>query len=118
MGAQHRLSAAKALTAATNKLHRRINAASKAQSAVEAAQAGALAGAAAAAKAALKDAKNGFTAKMNTLTNLVSANNRKYENGLRRLTGVVHSWKKSAGKERNLLKTQVEAMNKDLVGKI
>merc|ERR1711998_282410 len=93
-------------------------AASKAQSAVEAAQQGALAGAAAAAKAALKDAKNGFTAKMNTLTNLVSANNRKYENGLRRLTGVVHSWKKSAGKERTLLKAQVEAMNKDLTGKI
>merc|ERR1712139_481793 len=104
--AQHRLTAAKALTAATNKLHRRINSASKAQSAVEAAQ------------AALKDAKNGFTAKMNTLTNLVSANNRKYENGLRRLTGVVHSWKKSAGKERTLLKAQVEAMNKDLTGKI
>merc|ERR1711988_1420440 len=76
--AQHRLTAAKALTAASNKLHRRINSASKAQSAVEAAQAGALAGAAAAAKAALKDAKDGFTAKMNTLTNLVSANNKKY----------------------------------------
>merc|ERR1711988_632331 len=116
--AQHRLTAAKALTAASKKLHRRINSASKAQSAVEAAQAGALAGAAAAAKAALKDAKDGFTAKMNTLTNLVSANNKKYENGLRRLTGVVHSWKKSAGKERSLLKAQVEAMNKDLTGKI
>merc|ERR1711988_1966644 len=116
--AQHRLTAAKALTAASNKLHRRINSASKAQSAVEAAQAGALAGAAAAAKAALKDAKDGFTAKMNTLTNLVCANNKKYENGLRRLTGVVHSWKKSAGKERSLLKAQVEAMNKDLTGKI
>merc|ERR1711912_213931 len=67
---------------------------------------------------ALKDAKDGFKAKMNTLTNLVSANNKKYENGLRRLTGVVHSWKKSAGKERSLLKAQVEAMNKDLTGKI
>merc|ERR1712178_492295 len=95
--AQHRLTAAKALTAASNKLHRRINSA---------------------AKAALKDAKDGFTAKMNTLTNLVSANNKKYENGLRRLTGVVHSWKKSAGKERALLKTQVQAMNADLSGKI
>merc|ERR1711912_35989 len=76
--ARLRRSAARSLTAASNKLHRRINSASKAQSAVEAAQAGALAGAAAAAKAALKDAKDGFTAKMNTLTNLVSANNKKY----------------------------------------
>merc|ERR1711988_236660 len=116
--AQHRLTAAKALTAASNKLHRRINSASKAQSAVEAAQAGALAGAAAAAKAALKDAKDGFTAKMNILTNLVSANNKKYESGLRRLTGVVHSWKKSAGKERALMREQTEAMNRDLVSKI
>merc|ERR1711977_572949 len=81
------------------KLHKRINAA-------------------AAAKAALKAAKFAFTAKSNTLVNLVSANNRKYEAGLRRLTGVVHSWKKSAGKDRALMREQTEAMNRDLVSKI
>merc|ERR1711966_646019 len=41
-----------------------------------------------------------------------------YEAGLRRLTGVVHSWKKSAGKDRALMREQTEAMNRDLVSKI
>merc|ERR1711981_718041 len=67
---------------------------------------------------ALKAAKFAFAAKSNTLVNLVSANNRKYEAGLRRLTGVVHSWKKSAGKDRALMRQQTEAMNRDLVSKI
>merc|ERR1712072_1061770 len=67
---------------------------------------------------ALKAAKFAFAAKSNTLVNLVSANNRKYEAGLRRLTGVVHSWKKSAGKDRALTREQTEAMNRDLVSKI
>merc|ERR1719174_418006 len=78
----------------------------------------ALSAAAAAAKGALKAAKFAFAAKSNTLVNLVSANNRKYEAGLRRLTGVVHSWKKSAGKDRALMREQTEAMNRDLVSKI
>merc|ERR1711939_729083 len=38
--------------------------------------------------------------------------------GLRRITGVVHSWKKSAGKDRALMRQQTEAMNKDLTSKI
>merc|ERR1711959_523384 len=116
--ASYRLSAAKALSATTKTLHRRINAASKAQDAVASAQAGALAGAAAAAKGALKAAKGAWKAKLNTLVNLVSSNNKKYENGLRRITGVVHSWKKSAGKDRALMRAQTEAMNKDLTSKI
>merc|ERR1711959_491106 len=116
--ASYRQSAAKALSAASQKLHKRINAASAAQAAVEAGQRGALSGAAAAAKGALKAAKFAFAAKSNTLVNLVSANNRKYEAGLRRLTGVVHSWKKSAGKDRALMREQTEAMNRDLVSKI
>jgi len=116
--ASYRQGAAKALSAASQKLHKRINAASSAQAAVEAGQRGALSGAAAAAKAALKSAKFAFAAKSNTLVNLVSANNRKYEAGLRRLTGVVHSWKKSAGKDRALMREQTEAMNRDLVSKI
>merc|ERR1712205_257887 len=65
-----------------------------------------------------KAAKFAFAAKSNTLVNLVSANNRKYEAGLRRITGVVHSWKKSAGKDRALMRQQTEAMNKDLTSKI
>merc|ERR1712054_262000 len=114
----YRRSAAKALSAAANKLHRAINAASARQNAITAAQKAALAGAAAAAKGALKSAKDTWTAKLNTLVNLVSSNNKKYESGLRRITGVVHSWKKSAGKDRALMRAQTEAMNKDLVSKI
>merc|ERR1711881_795118 len=74
--ASYRRSAAKALSAATKTLHKRMNAASKAQDAVSSAQAGALA--AAAAKGALKSAQGAWTAKMNTLVNLVSSNNKKY----------------------------------------
>merc|ERR1719160_941744 len=58
--ASYRRTAAKALSAASQKLHKRINAASTAQ---------------AAAKAALRAAKFAFAAKSNTLVNLVSANN-------------------------------------------
>merc|ERR1711959_412317 len=91
--ASFRLAAAKDLTAASKRLHLRINAASKA-------------------------AQGAWKAKLNTLVNLVSSNNKKYENGLRRITGVVHSWKKSAGKDRALMRAQTEAMNKDLTSKI
>merc|ERR1711981_584735 len=56
--ARQRRSAAKALTSATQRLHKKINAA---------------------AKSALKGAKSQFAAKLNTLANLVSSNNRKFE---------------------------------------
>merc|ERR1711924_356619 len=46
--------------------------------------------------------------------NLVSSNNRKFEAGLKRVTHVAHSWKKSAGKDRALMREQTAAMNKDL----
>merc|ERR1711881_604717 len=96
--ARHRRSAAKALTSATQRLHKKINAATRAQQVVVAGQRAALRGAAAAAKAALKGAKSQFAAKLNTLANLVSSNNRKFESGLRRVTGVAHSWKKNSAR--------------------
>merc|ERR1711998_2441 len=48
----------------------------------------------------------------------VASNNKKFERGLKAITGVAHSWKKSAGAERKLLKAQVTAMNKDLDSKL
>merc|ERR1711881_669003 len=96
--ARQRRSAAKALTSATSRLHKKINAATRAQQVVVAGQRAALRGAAAAAKAALKTAKGQFAAKLNTLANLVSSNNRKFESGLRRVTGVAHSWKKNSAR--------------------
>merc|ERR1711959_175737 len=112
--ASYRRSAAKALSAASKALHRKINKAYAAQNAINAGQRAALRGAVAAAKSKLKSAKAKFSAKLNTLANLVSSNNRKFEAGLKRVTHVAHSWKKSAGKDRALMREQTAAMNKDL----
>jgi len=59
-------------------------------------------------------AKKDFEAKLMTLTNVVSANNVKYEVGINRLTGVAHSWKIATGEDRKLLRDQIGAMEKDL----
>merc|ERR1719456_1032472 len=112
--ARQRRSAAKALTSATQRLHKRINAATRAQQVVVAGQRAALRGAAAAAKAALKTAKGQFAAKLNTLANLVSSNNRKFESGLRRVTGVAHSWKKNSARARVLMRENTRTMNRDM----
>merc|ERR1719487_1347821 len=112
--ARHRRSAARALTHATQRLHKKINAATRAQQVVVAGQRAALRGAAAAAKSALKGAKSQFAAKLNTLANLVSSNNRKFENGLRRVTGVAHSWKKNSARARVLMRENSRTMNRDM----
>merc|ERR1712057_32638 len=112
--ARQRRSAAKALTSATQRLHKKINAATRAQQVVVAGQRAALRGAAAAAKAALKTAKGQFAAKLNTLANLVSSNNRKFESGLRRVTGVAHSWKKNSARARVLMRENTRTMNRDM----
>merc|ERR1711881_598504 len=112
--ARQRRSAAKALTSATQRLHKKINAATRAQQVVVAGQRAALRGAAAAAKSALKGAKSQFAAKLNTLANLVSSNNRKFENGLRRVTGVAHSWKKNSARARVLMRENTRTMNRDM----
>jgi len=112
--ARQRRSAAKALTSATKRLHKKINAATRAQQVVVAGQRAALRGAAAAAKSALKGAKSQFAAKLNTLANLVSSNNRKFENGLRRVTGVAHSWKKNSARARVLMRENTRTMNRDM----
>merc|ERR1712072_346954 len=53
-------------------------------------------------------------AKLNTLANLVSSNNRKFENGLRRVTGVAHSWKKNSARARVLMRENTRTMNRDI----
>merc|ERR1712072_1535154 len=53
-------------------------------------------------------------AKLNTLANLVSSNNRKFENGLRRVTGVAHSWKKNSARARVLMRENTRTMNRDM----
>jgi len=62
----------------------------------------------------MRRAKEEFEAKITGLTNQVTSDNTKFEAGLGKLTGVVHDWKKQADEGRELLKTQVKAMEKDL----
>jgi hypothetical protein len=62
----------------------------------------------------MAEAKSDFTAKMMTLTNTVSMNNAKYEIGLAKMTGVVHDWKQTDTDQREMVKDQVRAMEKDL----
>merc|ERR1719409_1279128 len=102
--ARQRRSAAKALTSA--------------QQVVVAGQRAALRGAAAAAKAALKTAKGQFAAKLNTLANLVSSNNRKFENGLRRVTGVAHSWKKNSARAVQIGEARAKAVEAQAMSNI
>merc|ERR1711881_573837 len=112
--ARGRRAAARALSGATQRLHRKMNAASAAQMAIVAGQHAALRGAAAAAKSALKTAKAQFSAKLSTLANLSAANNKKFESGLRRITGVAHEWKKNTARTRGLMRENTRTMNRDL----
>merc|ERR1712057_83913 len=43
-------------------------------------------------------------------TNLMTMNQKKYERGLKRVTGLSRSWKKSSKKDLVLLKEQTDAM--------
>merc|ERR1711977_352700 len=69
-------------------------------------------------RAALYSAKRQFGARLSTLTNTVSANNRKTESLLAGLTGVIRDNKMAAKKDRALMKAQSRAMNADLNKKL
>merc|ERR1711907_564831 len=112
--ARLRRSAARSLSSATQRLHRKMNAAAVASMQSTWGQHAALRGAAAAAKTALKTAKAQFAAKLSTLANLSAANNRKFEAGLRRVTGVAHAWKKNSARTRGLMRENTRTMNRDL----
>jgi len=90
---------------------------SKAQTEQETSYKG-LKGALAKAKLSVEDqerrAKKEFEAKLMTLTNVVNANNVKYEIGINKLTDVVHDWKLVSKSERGMLRDQIDAMEKDL----
>merc|ERR1711881_181904 len=45
---------------------------------------------------------------------LSGANNRRFEAGLRRITGVAHAWKKNSARTRALMKENTKTMNRDL----
>merc|ERR1711988_646451 len=112
--ARLRRSAAKDLSAATRRLRHKMQQDSRAQNAIVAGQRAALRGAAAAAKSALKAAKSEFSSKLNTMVNRVAANAKKFESGLKRVTGVAHSWAKNSAQTRTLMKENIRTMNTDL----
>jgi hypothetical protein len=116
--AHYRRQAAKALTKTTTALYEKIADGQKVQMGVAASLTGSLTAAKAKAAAAIAATTKDFKARIDTLTNTVTSNNKKFERGLKAITGVAHSWKRSAGAERKLLKEQAQAMNKDLDAKI
>merc|ERR1719440_1887542 len=104
----------KDLTEATETFYEKMSAVQKANLADVAALNGATAAAKLAAENELARAKAGFTSKIVMLTNTVAANAKKAENGIARLTGVVHSTAKAAAADRELLKEETKALEADL----
>merc|ERR1712093_320858 len=63
---------------------------------------------------ALKRAKGQFASKISMLTNVISANSKRAERDLQRVTGVVHSIAKAAASDRKLIRDQTAALEADL----
>jgi len=109
-----RREAAVDLTKATKGLYEAVSTAEEDQKKEFKNLKGALAKAKLSTEAKKKRAEKEFQAKLMTLTNVVNANNVKYEVGINKITDVVHDWKLVAKNERNLLKDQIVSMEKDL----
>merc|ERR1719502_1654916 len=109
-----RREAAEDLSKATKELSGAVGKAQAEQDAAYTGLKGALAKAKLTTEAKLAGAKKTFQAKLMTLTNVVNANNIKYEVGINKLTDVVHDWKLVSKDDRDLLKDQIVAMEKDL----
>merc|ERR1711970_191997 len=112
--ARNRREMAKDLSGATKALYERMSNMQKRNQANSAALRGATAAAAMASANALKRAKSQFASKISMLTNVVSANSKRAERDLQRVTGVVHSVAKAAAADRKLIKDQTRAMEADL----
>merc|ERR1711998_38669 len=112
--AADRLSMAQELTATTQKLYASLAEHEKTQAGISTSMKASLAGAKAGTAAKMAEYKKDFAAKVNSLTNLITANNKKYEDKLQRVTGVVRDWKKASLADRKLIKDQVAAMDADL----
>merc|ERR1712159_222587 len=116
--AEYRLQAAQALTEATKGLYDSMAKQATDDALAKASLASNLAGASAATAGKLKSATDDFESKLNTMTNIVTSNQKKYEERMQHLTGVVHDWKAGSEADRALVKDQVVAMEADLNGAI
>merc|ERR1719337_568441 len=105
---------AKDLSKATRALYERMSNEQKRNERNSAALRGATAAAALASANALKRAKGQFASKISMLTNVISANSKRAQRDLQRVTGVVHNIAKAAAADRKLIKDQTRAMEADL----
>jgi len=110
----NKISMQKDLTKATTTFYEKMASVQKAN--LEAV--GALNSATSAAKLAAQNelarAQKGFDSKIVMLTNVVTANAKKAEDAMGRLTGVVHATAKKSAKDRALIKEETKAMEADL----
>jgi len=112
--AQMRREAAKDLTGATKAVYARMAAQQAEQLNTNRKLSHTLAMAKTSTAAALAGAKAEFKSRFNTLVNTVTANDKKYEKGLKHITGVAHDWKTKSAADRRNLETEVKGMGADL----
>merc|ERR1712159_308620 len=112
--AQMRREAAKDLTSATKKMYMRMAAQQAEQLENHKKLSASLKMAKASTAAAVKSAKAEFASRFNTLVNTVTSNDKKYEKGLKHITGVAHDWKTKSAADRRNLQTEIKGMVADL----
>merc|ERR1711939_82013 len=111
--AQLRREAAKDLTSSTKKMYQRM-AAQQAEQLNNHEKLSQSLRMAKASTAAAKSAKAEFASRFNTLVNTVTSNDKKYEKGLKHITGVAHDWKTKSAADRRNLQTEIKGMGADL----
>merc|ERR1712230_135439 len=112
--ARNRREMAKDLSKATRALYERMSNEQKRNERNAKALGKATSAAALASANALKRAKGQFASKISMLTNVISANSKRAQRDLQRVTGVVHNIAKAAAADRKLIKDQTAAMEADL----
>lgn len=112
--ADDRRAAATALTEATKGLSDAMYRDKMTQDAAMSGMKGDLATAQANTAAALQKAKDEFATSTNTLTNKITAANKRYEAQLKRVTGVAHNYEQSSKKGRARVRDELELMGKDM----
>merc|ERR1712023_275519 len=105
---------AKDLTDATEKFYEKHAALQKENEAATAALNAATAAATVASRNALEASKKAFTNKIVMLNSVVVAHQKKAEKEMAKLTGVVHDYAKASAKDRDLIKAETQALEKDL----
>merc|ERR1712159_406970 len=112
--AHNRRAMAKDLSHATKALYERMSNMQKRNARNAAALRSTTSAAALASANALKRAKGQFASKISMLTNVISANSKRAQRDLQRVTGVVHNIAKAAAADRRLIRDQTRAMKADL----